>query len=334
MFADKVILVTGGTGSFGNFIVRRLLDSRAREVRVLSRDEKKQHDMRSFYGQRKDLMLVVGDIRDPRAVDEIMAGVDIVLQAAAIKQVPTCEYNPIEAVQTNIAGVLNVIRSAIHHRVGAVVSISTDKAVKPVNVMGMTKAIQERVVLHGNRMVNNRGTRLMCVRYGNVLRSRGSAVPFFRRQIAAGKKITITDEGMTRFLLTLNEAIDLVVSTVARGVGGEIFVRKTPSARVLDLARVVAEEADRSFEYEIIGKYPGEKLHEILISEEELVRTQDVGTGYRIHPWWSENRFADMSNEYSSKDHLIGPAAIKELVGKSDEEFGQFEIRGGEFAHF
>ena len=200
-------LVTGGTGSFGNFIVRRLLQLGAKEVRILSRDEKKQYDMRVFYEGRPDLTFVVGDIRERACVDEAMKGVQVVFQAAALKQVPTCEYFPMQAVQTNVLGVENVVQSALEHDIERLVAISTDKAVKPVNVMGMTKAIQERLVLRGNISRASRGTKLSCVRYGNVLRSRGSVVPFFRRQLKQGKRLTITDERMTRFLLTLNDAI-------------------------------------------------------------------------------------------------------------------------------
>ncbi len=233
MFQGKRILVTGGTGSFGNFIVHRLLMLNPKEVRILSRDEKKQYDMRVFYGHRSDLSLIIGDIRNLVVVDEAMEGIDVVFQAAALKQVPACEYAPMEAVLTNTLGVENIVRSAIRHRVEVVVSISTDKAVKPVNVMGMTKALQERIVLIGNLSRQRKNTKLMCVRYGNVLRSRGSAVPFFRRQLERGQRITITDERMTRFLLTLNNAIDLVLHAAETGSGGDIFVRKAPSVKIL-----------------------------------------------------------------------------------------------------
>lgn len=335
MFQGKRILVTGGTGSFGNFIVSRLLALKAKEVRVLSRDEKKQHDMRTFYGQRNDISFIIGDIRNLQIVDEAMDGIDVVFQAAALKQVPTCEYYPMEAVRTNIVGVDNVVHSAINHRVEIVVSIGTDKAVKPVNVMGMTKAIQERIVLSGNRLKSNKGTRLMCVRYGNVLRSRGSLVPFFRRQLARGKTLTITDENMTRFLLTLDDAIDLVFHAVVNGEeGGSIFVRKSPSAKILELARVVSEEAGKELKYEIIGKYPGEKIHEILISEEELQRTEDQGSYFRINPWWTNKQFDCLTNEYSSSDHLANIETIKACLKKSDSEFERFEISDSEFSKF
>jgi UDP-N-acetylglucosamine 4,6-dehydratase/5-epimerase len=329
------VLVTGGTGSFGNFIVRRLLDLGAQEVRVLSRDEKKQYDMRVFYEDRPDLSLVIGDIRQPRAVDEAMEGIDVVFQAAALKQVPTCESFPVEAIATNVLGVENVIRSALTHRVKRFVSISTDKAVKPVNVMGMTKALQERLVLQANRSRSNAGTVFSCVRYGNVLRSRGSVVPFFRQQLALGKRLTITDERMTRFLLTLNDAIDLVLHAAERAIGGEIFVRKAPAARVVDIAQVLAQEAGKPFEYDIIGTYPGEKLAEILVSEEELERTEDPEDNYiTVHPWWTRKRPQALTHEYSSSDEVVDLDGVRTMIAKADEEFSTLEVPEGEFSRF
>lgn len=329
------VLVTGGTGSFGNFIVRRLLDLGVQEVRVLSRDEKKQYDMRVFYENRPDLSLVIGDIREPRAVDEAMEGIDVVFQAAALKQVPTCESFPLEAIETNVLGVENVIRSALARRVKTFVSISTDKAVKPVNVMGMTKALQERLVLRANRSRSNAGTVLCCVRYGNVLRSRGSVVPFFRQQLALGKRLTITDEKMTRFLLTLNDAIDLVLYAAESVSGGEIFVRKAPAARVLDIAQALSQEADKPFEYDVIGAYPGEKLAEILVSEEELERTEDTGDSYiTVHPWWARKRPHALTQEYSSSDEVADLDQVREVIAKADKEFSTLEVPEGEFSRF
>ncbi len=333
-YANKTVLVTGGTGSFGNFVVRRLLNAGVREVRVLSRDEKKQYDMRVFYHGRKDLSFVIGDIRQRDVVDEAMNGVDIVFHAAALKQVPTCEQHPSEAIRTNVLGAENLVESALRHRVETVVMISTDKAVKPVNVMGMTKALQERLMLKGNLSRHNKGTRLCCVRYGNVLRSRGSVVPFFRRQLALGQTMTITDERMTRFLLTLNEAIDLVLYAAEHTRGGEIFVRKAPAARVLDIAKVLAEEAGRPYEYKVIGILPGEKLHEILVSEEELVRGRDCGDYYAVQPWWSTERYAEIEREFASGDHLTGVDEVKRMIALADREFEVMEMADGEFAKF
>jgi UDP-N-acetylglucosamine 4,6-dehydratase/5-epimerase len=332
--ADKRYLVTGGTGSFGNFIVHRLLDAGAREVRVLSRDEKKQYDMRVFYGGRPELTTIIGDVRDRRVVMEATDGVDVVLQAAALKQVPTCERFPMEAVRTNVLGAENVVEAALAHKVESVVAISTDKAVKPVNAMGMTKALQERIVLGANQSKANHGTRFAVVRYGNVLRSRGSVVPFFRRQLARGERLTVTDERMTRFLLTLNDAIDLVLYATEEAAGGEIFVRKAPSARVLDIAAVLSEEAGRPLDYETIGILAGEKLAEILISEEELRRTEDHGEYLRVHPFWEPADRADLVAEYSSATELVDRDVLRTLIAASDAEFESMEMVGGEFARF
>jgi len=333
-YASKTVLVTGGTGSFGNFVVRRLLECGAKEVRVLSRDEKKQYDMRVFYQGRADLQFVIGDVRNPAVVDEAMAGVDIVFHAAALKQVPACEHNPSEAIRTNVTGAENLVEAALRHKVGTFVAISTDKAVKPVNVMGMTKALQERLVLRGNLSRHNKGTRLCCVRYGNVLRSRGSVVPFFRHQLAGGQQLTITDERMTRFLLTLNEAIDLVLHAAENTKGGEIFVRKAPAAKVTEIARLLAEAAGKPLDYRVIGILPGEKLDEILVSEEELVRVSDDGDYYTVQPWWSKARPKGLNREFSSRDHLVEGAAVKRLITQADAEHESMEMAGGEFARF
>ena len=333
-YANKTVLVTGGTGSFGNFVVRRLLNAGVREVRVLSRDEKKQYDMRVFYQGRRDLSFVIGDIRNRDVVDEAMCGVDVVFHAAALKQVPTCEQHPGEAIRTNVLGAENLVDCALRHQVGTLVMISTDKAVKPVNVMGMTKALQERLVLKGNLSRQNRGTRLCCVRYGNVLRSRGSVVPFFRRQLSLGQTMTITDERMTRFLLTLNEAIDLVLYAAEHTQGGEIFVRKAAAARVTDIARVLAEEAGKACDYRVIGILPGEKLHEILVSEEELVRVRDFGQYYAVQPWWSEGRYHEIDSEFGSGEHLTDAAEVKRMIELADREFEVMEMADGEFAKF
>ena len=332
--AGRRVLVTGGTGSFGNFVVRRLLDMGAGEVRVFSRDEKKQYDMRVFYGGRKELTFVIGDVRSRERIDEAMTGIEVVFHAAALKQVPTCEHHPEEAVQTNVIGAGNLVESALQQGIDAFVMISTDKAVKPVNVMGMTKALQERLVLKANLSRRNRGTRFSCVRYGNVLRSRGSVVPFFRRMLRLGQRITITDERMTRFLLTLNDAIDLVVYAAENGTSGDILVRKAPAARVVDMAAVLCAEAGKPFEYDRIGLLPGEKLGEILVSEEELQRVEDLGGYYRILPWWSSAAPHQLRREYLSADAVVGCEEIVSLIARADREFETMEIGGGEFTNF
>ena len=331
---EKSILVTGGTGSFGNFIVHRLLELGAREVRVLSRDEKKQHDMKCFYRGHTNLTFVIGDLRDRQTVAEAMQGIQVVFQAAALKQVPSCESFPMEAVQTNVLGVHNLIAAALERGVEVFIGLSTDKAVKPVNVMGMTKALQERLVLAANSSRTNKGTRLACVRYGNVLRSRGSVIPFFRRQLSLGQRVTVTDERMTRFLLTLNEAIDLVLYAIAHAQGGEIFVRKAPAARILDVASVISEEFGRSLNYEVIGMLPGEKLNEVLVSEEELARVEDCGNYLKVHPWWSKERPHELDREFNSLDHLVSRDEVRKLIAQADAEFKKMELVGGEFAKF
>jgi UDP-glucose 4-epimerase len=328
------ILVTGGTGSFGNFVVRRLLLLNATEVRVMSRDEKKQYDMRTFYRDRTDLSFVVGDIRDRNALDAAMEGIDVVIQAAALKQVPTCERFPMEAVKTNTLGVSNVVDAALAHRVSRLVCISTDKAVKPVNVMGMTKALQERIVLGANLSRANKGTRLSCVRYGNVLRSRGSVIPFFRDMIGKRRPLPITDERMCRFLLTLGDAIDLVVYAVENMDGGEVFVRKSPAAQIVDLGRILCSQAGVPFEFELIGSFPGEKIAEALVSEEEAERTQDCGDYYRVLPWWSEQRPAALDGDYSSIHALVGTDRVERIVERADREFEDMQLPVGEFAKF
>lgn len=333
-YSQKSVLVSGGTGSFGNFIVRRLLDLGAKEVRVLSRDEKKQHDMRVFYRDRTNISFVIGDVRNRDRLDEAMEGIDIMFHAAALKQVPACENFPAEAIQTNVTGAQNVVDAALRSGLEAFVMISTDKAVKPVNVMGMTKALQERIVLRGNLSRLNRGTRFACVRYGNVLRSRGSVIPLFRRLLASGKRLTITDERMTRFLLTLNDAIDLVLYAAEQQQGGEIFVRKAPSALITDLAAIICEETGKPVEYDVIGTLPGEKLNEIMLTEEELIRTEDLGDYYRIHPWWSKAHFDHLKSEYSSFDSLVDKGVIKQLIARADKEFKDMELTGGDYGNF
>ncbi|HXH34720.1 MAG TPA: SDR family NAD(P)-dependent oxidoreductase [Plantibacter sp.] len=328
-------LVTGGTGSFGHFIVERLLSEGAAEVRVLSRDEKKQHDMRVHYGTRSDLTLLIGDIRDNDTVDEAMRGIDVVFQAAALKQVPSCERFPMEAVRTNVNGAENVVHAALRHDVSAFVAISTDKAVKPVNAMGMSKALQEKITLRASESRLNRNTRCSVVRYGNVLRSRGSIVPLFRRQLARGERLTVTDERMTRFLLTLDDAIDLVLYAAEHAASGETLVRKAPACRIVDLAEVLSDEAGRPLEYDTIGILPGEKLHEILISEEEIHRVEEsVDDYYKINPWWSSPKSNGIDAEFRSSDQLIDKDEIKALIARADAEFERMGITGGEFAKF
>lgn len=325
----KNVLVTGGTGSFGQFIVRRLLDHGAAEIRILSRDEKKHYDMRHHYAGETRIKFITGDIRDERRVRESMKGCQAVFQAAALKHVYNCEEHPYEAVMTNIIGTQNVIATAVDLEVERFVTVSTDKAVKPVNVMGMSKAIQERLVIAANRTVNNRGTIACCVRYGNVMSSRGSAIPFFRELAAQGRPITITHAEMTRFLLTLNDAIDLVIYAVENMKGGETFIKKAPAVKIFDLARVIADEAKVPFHPKIIGMLPGEKIHEILITEEELPRAKDLGSYYVVQPNWVKCEGEAVEREYSSDQNLVNnDTEIVELLAKSDAEFSTLGVSG------
>lgn len=324
--------MTGGTGSFGQFIVRRLLDHDVAEIRILSRDEKKHYDMRHHYAAERRIKFVTGDIRDERRVRESMRGCQVVFQAAALKHVYNCEEHPYEAVMTNIIGTQNVISAAVDLGVERFVTLSTDKAVKPVNVMGMSKAIQERLVIAANHSLNNQGTAACCVRYGNVMSSRGSAIPFFRELAAQGKPITITHAEMTRFLLTLNDAIDLVLFAVENMKGGETFIKKAPAVKIYDLARVIAKEANAAFTPKIIGMLPGEKIHEILITEEELPRAADLGSYYVVQPNWVKCGSASVEKEYSSDQNLVSnDEEIVQLLAKSDAEFSELGIHSGIF---
>jgi UDP-N-acetylglucosamine 4,6-dehydratase/5-epimerase len=332
-FKDKIILVTGGTGSFGNYITNRLLKQNVKEIRILSRDEKKQYDMKINYNHDPRLRFFIGDIRDRERVNNVMDGVHIVYQAAALKHVPVCEFSPFEAVKTNILGVENIIQAALFYKIEKVICVSTDKAVKPVNVMGMTKAIQERLMLSANLASNNSGTTFCVVRYGNVLLSRGSVIPFFRRLLAQNQPITITHEGMTRFLLTLDDAIDLVMFATEHGKGGETFVKKAPAALIPDIGRILSEDAGKKYEFKNIGKYPGEKLHEILITEEELDRSEDMGDYFTVHPWWDKRIFTDLSEEYSSGMEILHEDAdIRALIATADKSAKNVHIEDGEFS--
>jgi UDP-N-acetylglucosamine 4,6-dehydratase len=279
-FTDKIILVTGGTGSFGTRVVERLLaDHAPRAVRVFSRDELKQSELQRRLWGDKRVRYLIGDVRDPERLVRATRGVDVIIHAAALKQVPVCEYNPFEAVQTNILGAENVVAAAIENDVPLTMALSTDKAVNPVNLYGATKLCQEKIITQGNAYAADSVARFACVRYGNVVGSRGSVVPLFEAQAAAGE-LTITDERMTRFWITLDQAVDFVVDCLGRAGGGEVFVPKAPSMRVVDLAEAIAPHASRK----VIGIRPGEKLHEVLLTEEEARHTVEYGGGYVITP--------------------------------------------------
>lgn len=278
----KTLLITGGTGSFGNAVLRRFLHTEfVQEIRILSRDEKKQDDMRQFFRNDK-IKYYLGDTRDRHSVDMAMTGVDYVFQAAALKQVPSCEFFPMEAVRTNVVGCENVLDSALHHKVKNVVVLSTDKAVYPINAMGMSKALSEKVMVAKSRNLNGTGTTFCGTRYGNVMASRGSVIPLFVEQIKQGKPLTITDPNMTRFMMTLDGAVDLVLFGFEKGRNGDIFVQKAPAATVEVLALALLDLYNTSNPIKVIGTRHGEKLFETLVTREEMAKAEDCGYYYRI----------------------------------------------------
>ena len=281
MFKDKVLLITGGTGSFGNTVVKSFIDKGLKEIRILSRDEKKQDDMRKKYNNPK-LKFYVGDVRDEKRVKEVMTGVDYVFHAAALKQVPSCEFYPLEAVKTNIIGTDNVLNAAIECNVKKVICLSTDKAVYPINAMGMSKAMMEKIFVSRARLLNENQTVLCGTRYGNVMASRGSVIPLFFEQIKASQPITITDPKMTRFLMSLEEAVKLVLFAFEYGNNGDLFVQKAPACTVEVLAQALQELFGVENEVKVIGTRHGEKLYETLVSSEEKLVSEDLGDYYRI----------------------------------------------------
>ena len=282
VFTDKTLIITGGTGSFGNAMLSRLLDTSIRQIRIFSRDEKKQEDMRRLYRDQR-LKFIVGDVRDCDAISVVMDGCDFCLHAAALKQVPSCEFYPMEAVKTNVVGTENVLAAALSARVRVVVCLSTDKAVYPINAMGMSKALMEKVMVATARNQHTASTIICGTRYGNVIASRGSVVPLFVEQLLASQPITITDADMTRFLMTLDDAIDLVHYAFANGRNGDIFVQKSPASSIGLIASALKSIFDRR-EHPIhaIGPRHGEKLHELLLSREERARADDLGRYFRI----------------------------------------------------
>jgi UDP-glucose 4-epimerase len=333
MLHDKRILITGGTGSLGKVLTRRLLSGEIgmpRKIIILSRDEAKQHFMRVEYENvvaatdeiiynnfKRLLEFRIGDVRDFHSVASAVKDADVVFSAAALKQVPTCEYFPYEAVKTNLSGPENIVRAIQEHglNVETVIGISTDKACKPVNVMGMTKAIQERIFIQGNMRCPN--TRFACVRYGNVLASRGSVIPLFHKQIMSGGPVTVTTSDMTRFLLSLNQAVDVIFAALKGAKPGETYIPRVPSARMTDLAAVLI--GNRDIETKITGIRPGEKIHEILVSEEESFLTEDRGDYYSISPILpevKEDTFIDraLHAEYSSRDSVMTKEELYNLL--------------------
>ncbi|HBC78658.1 MAG TPA: UDP-glucose 4-epimerase [Bacteroidales bacterium] len=281
MFTDKVLLITGGTGSFGNAVLRRFLNSDIREIRIFSRDEKKQDDMRQFYSNDK-IKYYIGDVRNYESIKSAMKGVDFVFQAAALKQVPSCEFFPTEAVRTNVLGCENVLNAALENNVSRVIVLSTDKAVYPINAMGMSKALSEKVMIAKSRSLVNTNQVFCGTRYGNVMASRGSVIPLFVDQIKKGGPLTITDPQMTRFMMTLDGAVDLVIFAFQNGMPGDIFVQKAPASTIEVLAKALLRLYNANNPIKIIGTRHGEKLYETLVNREELAKAVDLGNYYRI----------------------------------------------------
>lgn len=281
LFDDKILLITGGTGSFGNAVLKRFLKTGIREIRIFSRDEKKQDDMRQFYNNPK-IKYYIGDVRNTDSIRGAMKGVDFVFQAAALKQVPSCEFFPVEAVKTNVLGCENVLNAAMEYNVSRVIVLSTDKAVYPINAMGMSKALSEKVMISKSRHLNGTGMVFCGTRYGNVMASRGSVIPLFIDQIKRGNPVTITDPNMTRYMMTLDDAVDLVLFAFTNGRPGDIFVQKSPAATIEILARAILDLYKAKNEIKVIGTRHGEKLYETLVNREEIVKAEDLGEYYRI----------------------------------------------------
>lgn len=329
MFKNSILLITGGTGSFGNAVLRRFLTSNLREIRIFSRDEKKQDDMRKKYQDSK-LKFYIGDVREPRSLASVMRGVDFCFHAAALKQVPSCEFHPMEAVRTNILGTENVLEAAIAAGVKRVVCLSTDKAVYPINAMGISKAMLEKVMVATSRNLEETDTVICGTRYGNVMASRGSVIPLFVNQVVADHPITITDPNMTRFMMTLEDAVDLVIFAFQHGQNGEIFVQKAPAATLKVLTQAILEVMNRP-DHEVceVGTRHGEKLYESLLTREELACAEDLGGYYRIPPDGRDLNYAKFvdqgerkistSEDYNSHNtHRLDVQEMKDLLLKLD----------------
>lgn len=318
MFAKRVLLISGGTGSFGNAVLSRFINSDLREIRIFSRDEKKQDDMRKRYNNPK-LKFYIGDVRDYQSVLNAVRGVDFIFHAAALKQVPSCEFYPIEAVKTNVMGTENVLEAAISCRVERVVCLSTDKAVYPINAMGISKAMMEKVAVAKSR--NGGGTVVCATRYGNVMASRGSVIPLFVDQIRSGKPITVTDPAMTRFMMTLDDAVDLVLYAFEHGHSGDIFVQKSPAATIETLGKALTELMGvPGHAIDIIGTRHGEKLYEVLLSREEMVAAQDLGSYYRIPPDLRDLNYGKYVDE--------GETRISEATEYTSHNTAQLDVAG------
>lgn len=319
IFKDKVLLITGGTGSFGNAVLKRFIDTDIKEIRIFSRDEKKQEDMRIAYKNDK-IKFYIGNVRNYRSIEDAMDGVDYVFHAAALKQVPSCEFFPVEAVETNILGANNVIEAAINHNVKKVIVLSTDKAAYPINAMGMSKALMEKVAVAKGRDLAKGRTVICRTRYGNVMASRGSVIPLFCQQIDEGKPITVTNPDMTRFMMTLEEAVDLVIYAFEHGEQGDLFVQKAPAATLDTLATAIKELKHSDVKTNIIGTRHGEKLYEVLVTKEEMLNAEDLGGYYRIP--------ADNRNLNYQKYENVGNKDLESIEEYNSHNTKRLDVEG------
>ncbi|WP_312945827.1 polysaccharide biosynthesis protein [Stutzerimonas kunmingensis] len=319
MFDDKILMITGGTGSFGNTVLKRFLDTNVKEIRVFSRDEKKQEDMRISLANDK-VKFFIGDVRDYDSLANAMVGVDYIFHAAALKQVPSCEFYPMEAVKTNVIGTENVLNVAVAAGVKRVVVLSTDKAVYPINAMGISKAMAEKLMVAKSRLMSKDGPVICATRYGNVMASRGSVIPLFVDQLKGGEDITVTDPNMTRFLMSLEDSVDLVLHAFEHAQQGDIFVQKAPASTVADLAQALKELFGRANAVKIIGTRHGEKLYESLISREEMAKAEDMDRYYRIP--------ADNRDLNYKKYFVEGEAHISELDDYTSHNTERLDIPG------
>jgi UDP-glucose 4-epimerase len=319
MFKDKTLLITGGTGSFGNAVLKRFLDTDIAEIRIFSRDEKKQDDMRKKYNNGK-LKFYIGDVRNIESVRDAVRDVDYIFHAAALKQVPSCEFFPMEAVRTNVLGTDNVLTAAIDAGVKRVVCLSTDKAAYPINAMGTSKAMMEKVIIAKSRNVDPAKTTICCTRYGNVMASRGSVIPLFIDQLNAGKPLTITDPNMTRFLMNLDEAVELVIFAFKNAKQGDLFVQKSPASTIADLAEAVKQLFKPDAEIKVIGTRHGEKAHETLLTREEKVKSEDMGDYYRVP--------ADTRDLNYDKYFVDGDKKVEKVTEYTSENTKRLDIRG------
>lgn len=320
MFKNKTLLITGGTGSFGNAVLKRFLNTDIKEIRIFSRDEKKQDDMRHAL-QNPKVKFYIGDVRDKRSVDNAMHGVDFIFHAAALKQVPSCEFFPIEAVNTNVLGTQNVLDSAVAHSVKRMIVLSTDKAAYPINAMGISKAMMEKVAIAKARSLGDDATTtICCTRYGNVMASRGSVIPLWIDQLKAGKDITITDPNMTRFMMTLDDAVDLVLYAFENGKNGDLFVQKAPAATLDVLAKALTELFKTNAQIRTIGTRHGEKLYETLVTREEMAKSIDMENYFRIP---ADNRDLNYDKYFSE-----GQEKVSVIDDYHSHNTGQLDVDG------